>query len=218
MESENPKKGAGISKLLIIVSVAVVVLLGGAAAYFFIQYQGIKKNPNQVAQAELNRITKAVGQLITLPKDETPTLATIKDQDKLKDQSFFASSKNGDVILIYTNSKKAIIFREKDNRIINVGPISIDQQNGTPIALVKAGGNVDDVTKKINDKFAGAVTIASTTDAKNSGNVKGLTVVDVAGNNGDLAKQIAETVGGSVGSLPSGETAPAGANIVIYVK
>lgn len=216
MENEKPK--AGISKTLIIVSVAIVVILGGAATYFFIQYQGIKKNPNQVAQAELNRITKEVSQLITLPNDETPTLATIKDQDKLKDQSFFARSKNGDVILIYTKAKKAIIFREKDNRIINVGPISIDQQNGTPIALVKAGGNTDDVTKKINDKFAGAVTIASTTDAKNSGNVKGLTVVDVAGNNGDLAKQIAETVGGSVGSLPSGETAPAGANIVIYVK
>lgn len=216
MENEKPKEG--ISKVLIIVSIAVVVLLGGAATYFFIQYQGIKKNPSQVAQAELNRITKAVGQLITLPKDETPTLATIKDQDKLKDQTFFARSKNGDVILIYTKAKKAIIFREKENRIINVGPISIDQQNGTPVAIVKAGGNVDEVTKKINDKFAGSVTVATTVDAKNSGNVKGLTVVDVAGNNGDLAKQIADTIGGSVGSLPSGETAPAGANLVIYVK
>lgn len=216
MENEKPKEG--ISKVLIIVSIVVVVLLGGAATYFFIQYQNIKKNPNQVAQAELNRITKAVGQLITLPKDETPTLATIKDQDKLKDQQFFANAKNGDVILIYTNAKKAIIFREKDNRIINVGPISIDQKNGTPVAIVKAGGNVDDVTKKINDKFAGSVTVATTVDAKNSGNVKGLTVVDVAGNNGDLAKQIADAIGGSVGNLPTGETAPAGANLVIYVK
>ena len=72
--------------------------------------------------------------------------------------------------------------------------------------------------KKITEKFNGTVTVASTTDAKNKSNVKQLTVVDVAGNSGDLAKQLAELLGGSVGSLPNGETAPSGANIVVYVK
>ena len=121
-------------------------------------------------------------------------------------------------ILIYTKAQKAIVFREKENKIINVGPISIDQQNGTPIALVNAGGNVDEITKKINDKFNGSVTVKSTSDAKNKSSVKQLTVVDAAGNSGDLAKRIADAIGGSVGNLPDGETAPAGANIVIFVK
>jgi len=216
MEGEKPK--GKLSKVLLVVAVVVILALAGAAVYFFIQYQGIKKNPNQVAQAQVNKIVKEVGKLITFPNDETPTLATVQDKDKLKDQPFFANVKNGDVILIYTKAKKAIVFREKEDKIINVGPISIDQQNGTPIALVNAGGNTDDAAKKIAEKFNGTVTVASTTDAKNKSNVKQLTVVDVAGNSGDLAKQLAELLGGSVGSLPNGETAPSGANIVVYVK
>lgn len=215
---EGEKSKSGVSRILVIVAVVVILVLGGAAGYFFFKYQNIKKNPNQVAQAEVNRVAKLVGQLIALPNDESPTLATIQDKDKIKDQPFFANTKNGDIILIYTKAKKAIIFREKENKIINVGPISIDQQNGTPVALVNAGGNIDSVKKALSDKFGANVTVASTTDAKNKANVKQLTVVDSAGNSGDLAKQIADAIGGTVGSLPSGETAPAGANIVIFVK
>lgn len=216
METEKSK--GGVNKILLIVAAVVLIGLGSATVYFYIQYQNIKKNPNQVAQAEVNRIVKLVGQLIALPNDESPTLATVLDKDKLKDQPFFASTQNGDTILIYTKAKKAIIFREKANRIINVGPISIDQKNGTPVALINAGGNIDDVTKKINDKYAGSVTITGTTDAKNKSSVNKITVVDVAGNSGDQAKQLAELLGGTVGNLPSGETAPDGANIVIFVK
>lgn len=216
MESEKPK--GKLNKVLLVVAVMVILALAGAAVYFFIQYQGIKKNPNQVAQAEVNRIVKLVGKLMALPGDESPTLATVQDKDKLKDQPFFANTKNGDVILIYTKAKKAIVYREKEDKIINVGPISIDQQNGTPVALVNAGGNLDSVKKALTDKFGANVTVASTTDAKNKANVKQLTVVDAAGNSGDLAKQIADAIGGTVGNLPIGETAPSGANIVIFVK
>jgi len=215
---EESKSAGNKSKIFLIIAGILVVLLAGAAIYFFIKYQGIKKNPNQVAQAEVNRIVKLVGQLISLPNDESPTLATIKDKDQLKDQPFFANAQNGDVILIYTKAKKAIVYREKGNKIINVGPISIDQKNGTPVAIVNAGGDTDATIKKLNDKFNGSVTVTGTTDAKNKNSVKGITVVDVAGNNGDLTKQIATEIGGTVGSLPSGETAPSGANIVIIVK
>ena len=215
---EESKSAGNKSKIFLIIAGILVVLLAGAAIYFFIKYQGIKKNPNQVAQAEVNRIVKLVGQLIALPNDESPTLATIKDKDQLKDQPFFANAQNGDVILIYTKAKKAIVYREKGNKIINVGPISIDQKNGTPVAVVNAGGDTDATIKKLNDKFNGSVTVTGTTDAKNKNSVKGITVVDVAGNNGDLTKQIATEIGGTVGSLPSGETAPSGANIVIFVK
>jgi len=215
---EESKSAGNKSKIFLIIAGILVVLLAGAAIYFFIKYQGIKKNPNQVAQAEVNRIVKLVGQLISLPNDESPTLATIKDKDQLKDQPFFANAQNGDVILIYTKAKKAIVYREKGNKIINVGPISIDQKNGTPVAIVNAGGDTDATIKKLNDKFNGSVTVTGTTDAKNKNSVKGITVVDVAGNNGDLTKQIATEIGGTVGSLPSGETTPSGANIVIFVK
>jgi hypothetical protein len=56
------------------------------------------------------------------------------------------------------------------------------------------------------------------TDAKNKNSVKQLTVVDVSGQNAESAKQIAQELGGTVGSLPAGETAPAGSTIVVFVK
>lgn len=196
----------------------IILILGIVAFYFYNQYQNIKKNPNQVAQAETDQLVAQVGKLIDLPKDETPTVATVLDKEKLKDQPFFANAQNGDKILIYTKAKKAIVFRPSQNKLINVGPIAIDQKSQTQVALINAGGDTAEVTKKLNDKFAGVVAISGTTDAKNKNSVKQLTVVDVTGQNADAAKQIAEALGGTVGSLPAGETAPPGAAIVVVVK
>lgn len=196
----------------------VILILGIVAFYFYNQYQNIKKNPNQVAKAETEALVAEVGKLIDLPKDETPTVATVLDKEKLKDQPFFANAQNGDKILIYTKAKKAIIYRPKENKLINVGPIAIDQKAQVQVAIVNAGGDSADTEKKLNDKFSGTVTILSKTDAKNKNSVKKLTVVDATGQNAEAAKQIASELGGEVGSLPAGETAPQGAAIVIFVK
>ncbi len=213
------RKKSNNTNLILLIGLGVVILiLGVVAFYFYNQYQSIKKNPNQVAKAETEALVAEVGKLIDLPKDETPTVATVLDKEKLKDQPFFANAQNGDKILIYTKAKKAIIYRPKDNKLINVGPIAIDQKSQIQVAILSAGGDSDNAEKKLNDKFAGTITILSKTDAKNKNSVKKLTVVDVTGQNADAAKQIASELGGEVGSLPAGETAPQGAAIVIFVK
>ncbi len=217
MEERQKKGGVSAATIMYIIGAVVILLLAGLSIYFYIQYQNIKKNPNQVAQAETDALVKQVSKLIDLPSDETPTVATILDKEKLKDQPFFNNAKNGDKILIYTKAKKAIIFRPSENKLINVGPIAIDQKAQVPVTVVNAGGNTDSAQKTLNDKFSGGIVI-TTADAKNKNNVKALTVVDVSGQNGELANQIASALGGTVGSLPSGETAPQGASIVVYVK
>ena len=215
---ESKKTG----KLNIIISVVLVVIALALAAltfYFFRQYQNIKKNPNQVAQAEIDAVVANVGKIIDLPKDETPTLATVQDKDKLKDQPFFAQAQNGDKILIYTKSKKAIIYRPKDNILVNVGPIVIDPKTLPQLAIVDAGGDVNGAVKKLSDKFTDNVAIASSTSAKSKNSVKQTVVLDVTGKSGDLASQIAQELGGTVSNVyPAGETVPEGANIVIFVK
>lgn len=107
-----------------------VVLLGavGSAGYFYKQLAEVKKNPNKVAQDEVAATLAAVGKLIVLPEGEQPTLATVSDLEKLKDQAFFASAKVGDKVLIYTNAKKAILYSPTENKIVEVAPINI----GTP--------------------------------------------------------------------------------------
>ena len=211
------KKGKSTNLVLVIVLGVVIVLLGVASVYFYLQYQKVKKDPNIVAQQETDVLVKQVGKLIALPTDETPTVATVVDKDKLKDQPFFANAQNGDKILIYTKAKKAIVYRPKDNKLVNVGPIAINQ-NAVPVAIVNAGGDVVGIQKVLTDKLGQGVSITGTSDAKNKNSVKQITVVDVSGQNADAAKQVAEAVGGTVGSMPAGETAPQGASIVVFTK
>ena len=210
------KKSSNKNMILVIALGVVVAILAIAVVYFYLQYQKIKKNPNIVAKQETDQLVEQVSKLIDLPKDETPTVATILDKEKLKDQPFFANAQNGDKILIYTKAKKAIIFRPSQNKLINVGSIAIDQKAQVQVALVNAGGNVDDITKKLNE--SGGVNITGTSDAKNRNSVKKITVVDVSGQQGQAAQQLAQLLGGEVGSMPAGEATPQGAQIVVFVK
>ena len=111
-----------------VVLVLLVVAVGGASGsyYFYKKYNDIKANPNAEATKETEKYVSAVGKLMELPKDEMPTIATILDKEKLKDQSFFEAGENGDVLLAYTIAMKAVLYRPGANKIINVAPISIN--------------------------------------------------------------------------------------------
>ncbi len=74
---------------------------------------------------EMESIVEEVGKIIELPSDETPTVATVTDAEKLKDQVFFKKAKNGDKVLIYSNSRKAFLYRPSEKKIIEVGIVSI---------------------------------------------------------------------------------------------
>jgi hypothetical protein len=95
-----------------------------AAGYFFWQYNALKSNPETVAKEKTDTLVTKVSKLYVLPK-ETPTVAEISDKEKLKGQAFFDNAQNGDYLLLFTNAKQAIIYRESTNQLINVGPISI---------------------------------------------------------------------------------------------
>ncbi|RWZ78146.1 MAG: hypothetical protein EOT04_02705 [Candidatus Chaera renei] len=125
------RRGSLTKKLLL--AAAALLLLGalGGTWYFYNKYQQLRKNPSAAVQADTKALVDRVGKLMELPTGETPTIATIQDKDKLKDQPFFKDAQNGDKILIYAQAKKAIIFRESNNKIINVGPIAINDTSQT---------------------------------------------------------------------------------------
>lgn len=112
-------------KILISVIVVLLVVVSGYAYYYRKQYMQIKSNPQKVAQDEVNALVARVKLIMLLPEGETPTLATVADPAKLKDQAFFANAKIGDKVLLYTNSRKAILYDPINNKIVEVAPISI---------------------------------------------------------------------------------------------
>ncbi len=125
-------------------NVVIGLLIGAVLAlipsyYFYTKYQDAQKklkNPNIVAQEEIKGVTDRLSKLIVLPKNEQPTIATVTDKAKLKDQPFFAKSENGDKVILYINARKAILFREKENKIIDVAPINLTRQ-ATPSGSVQ---------------------------------------------------------------------------------
>lgn len=118
-----------LPKLLkrIIIFFILFVLAASAAAYFYYQNLSAKNNPDKAGEEEIYDIISRVGKLIILPENETPTVATVKDADSLKDQPFFATAKNGYKILIYTQAKKAILYDPEANILVEVAPLNIDK-------------------------------------------------------------------------------------------
>ena len=99
----------------------LLVISIGMGVYF---YQKATVDPQKSVQQELNDIVADVGRLMILPADETPTLATVSDPEKLKNQPFFANAKKGDKVLVYPISRKAILYSPSLNKIIEVAPVN----------------------------------------------------------------------------------------------
>ncbi len=80
----------------------------------------------EAAQLEINTLIERVGELIVLPQGEEPTVATVSDPDKLKDQVFFANAKVGDKVLIYTKARKAYLYDPEGDILLEVAPITAE--------------------------------------------------------------------------------------------
>jgi|PlaIllAssembly_1097288.scaffolds.fasta_scaffold431947_1 hypothetical protein len=87
----------------------------------------INLEPTPSPQSDAEKYLPRIAKLISLP-EETPQTAVISDIDKLGDQPFFKNARNGDIILIYPSSRKSILYRPSENKIIEVGTI----QTATP--------------------------------------------------------------------------------------
>ncbi len=119
---------AGGKPAYLIFAVLIIVAIGAAVLFYF-KYQGAIGRARSLLGSsstnveEASKLIQKVGKLTDLP-NETPTVATISDAAKLQSQPFFAKAQNGDKVLIYTNAKKAYLYRPSTNKIIDIGPVS----------------------------------------------------------------------------------------------
>jgi hypothetical protein len=218
--------------LIIIIIVGLILGLASGGAYFFLKYQSQK---NMVAGAqdtqELDKVVEKVGKLIELPQKEQAALATVSDITKLKDQPFFINARNGDKVLIYEQSKKAILYRPESNKVIEVGPINIQQpqveqtgqsqnQENKVMVAIYNGTTTTGLTRRAEGELLALsslqVEVVAKENASSSAYSESL-VIDLKGGNADKAKQLATVIKGKVASLPTGETGPLDADILIIL-
>jgi cell division protein FtsB len=114
--------------LLIIIGILIVLGTGG---YLYKRNHDLQaenkllSNPTELAKQQQVELEKLVGALVDLPSGETPTVATVSDSAKLKEQAFFELAQNGDKVLIYSKAKKAYLYRPSTNKMVNIAPVNI---------------------------------------------------------------------------------------------
>lgn len=100
--------------------IILLVLTGSIIGFIFLYKNTAAVSPN----GDTSKLIDEISKIYDLPKDETPTVATVTDVSKLVSQPFFAKAKNGDKVLIYQNTKKAILYDPNAKRILEVAPIN----------------------------------------------------------------------------------------------
>lgn len=203
----------------------ILIIASLAGGYFSYQYYLVKKEfgPQLATQQETKRVVSAVAKLMLLP-DETPTIATITDINKLKGQDFFSKAKNGDKILIYTNAKEAILYSPSTNKILGVAPVTIGGGGQAPSQATQAriglrnGTTSTGITYKVEAQIQQLFPGATVTLKDNSSNKYAKTIVVVLNNAAASAAQdLANKLNATVSNLPSGESAPAGIDLLVIV-
>lgn len=258
-ETDITKSGNLAKKIGFLVVVVVFLGLLGTSVYFYLKYRKAVTNPNVAMQDEVKDISEKIGKFMELPA-EIPTVATVSDKEKLQGQAFFANAQNGDRVLIYSKSQKAILWRPTTNKVIEVAslggrvenisapatseatpttaqPTPTNQENNASAAptenqntqkvgtdlksvpteesvqlkkvVVYNGTKIKGLAGKLADEIStgiDGVEIAGTGNAV-SDYTKTI-VIDLSGNNSEVAQKIAETLSGEVGTLPKGEKKP----------
>ena len=223
-----------MSSLNKVLPILVILAVVGAATggYFYFQYQEAQKEIQKIkddpatlkkaAEEEIKKLLSEIGNVISLPDGEQPTVATVTDIEKLKDQPFFSKAKNGDKVVIYTNSKKAILYDPNTKKIIEVAPVNI----GTPSAqaaqakiALRNGTSKVGITGKVETDIKKAfpeANIASKENA-NSKNYEKTTVIILNDSAKIAAESLAKSLNISTGDLPAGEDKPSDMDILIII-
>ena len=238
--SQAPGKRFPSKLPFIIAAIIIISILIGGGIYLYINNSGgtlpgQSQNQNTDATAEAKELVEKVGRLYELPPNEVPTIATVSDVSKLAEQEFFQKAQNGDKVLIFTQAKKAILYRPSTDKIIEVGPVNLDNQpqiegeneatesaqtNTGPVRVsLYNGTQTAGLTRRMETQLAtfDAVEVEIATRENASGDHEETVVVDLSGQNAAAAREIAEFANARVAQLPSGEVRPANADILIIL-
>lgn len=123
--SELSTRLTAILKSRVFFVIVVIILACIPIAYFYHQSQ-TKKATDKLEFVD--QVVKQVDRHYILPVGESPTLATVSDVNRVRSQAFFANAANGDKVLVYAKARKAILYRPSADKIVEVAPLEIGNQ------------------------------------------------------------------------------------------
>jgi hypothetical protein len=185
-----------------VIFILIIAIIG------IVNYHNTHKFDNQKSP---NQVESLVGKHIVLPTGETPTLATITGHDKLDHSSIlYTKGKDGDRVLIYVQAGFVYIYRPSIDRIVAVGPVSVDQgipeSKNTSITIVDSTSRPT-IAQQVKDKIQTAypfskVSIGSST---NKPNFPYTLIIDNTDNKDNLVNDLSSLLNAKRGVVPLSE-------------
>ena len=100
------------------IPVAIVALIVTATLFFTID-----RTP-QVEGTEQQRILDRVSEHFLIPLNSEPVVSRLTNTANLKEQQeFYIAAEDGDYLILLLNAKKAILYSDEKDLLLNVGPI-----------------------------------------------------------------------------------------------
>jgi hypothetical protein len=130
MVASIPKK----SRVKKMVTIGVLLVVLCAVVAFVLTKIYPEKYAKMRADREAATVINNVKDLIVLPEG-TPAIFDVQDPELLVgQQAFFAGVEKGDKLLVYPESAKAIIYSPRRDIIVNVGPVTFDQNESSGVS------------------------------------------------------------------------------------
>lgn len=150
------RKFGAVSIIITLIVLAVAIFLG-------ISIFSNSTNPDEPpTEKEIARVLEAASAHIDIPEGE-PIVGRIRNAEALiAEQAFYQGAKDGDYLIIFPSSAKAVVYSLDDDILVNVGPI-IFQREGEPTELflddpitveVRNGGEVAGAAGDLADKLS----------------------------------------------------------------
>jgi hypothetical protein len=197
-----------------IVLIVLLVASIGFGAYYYKQYQDLKITSSKTPEQRNEELIAKINKVYQLPKDETPVVALVTDEAKFKEEyPVFTEAKKDDSLLLYEKAGQAVLYRDSENRVVGTATFAVKRGKTLYIVGDLAGQNAAEASLAA---LSGEVRVAGKVTPV--GQYTATTVVDVTGQNSDLAQKVASLVGGTVAErLPVDEKVADDAEIVVLV-
>jgi hypothetical protein len=106
----------------------IVIILAIATSGYFVIGKIFGGSSSDAGSVDVEALRAEIGKLIVLDDAEeaSASVVTADDVEKLGQTPFFSGIRNGDEILILSQSRRIIIYRPSEKILVNVGPIMDD--------------------------------------------------------------------------------------------
>jgi hypothetical protein len=117
-----------------LIALMLTLVVGVGLGFFIAPKNTLAVTPvipteNKLSDAQVIEVITNLGKLMTIPtlEQEKPLVAVITNAEQLKkEQGFYSTAESGDLLVLYSSTRRAIIFDSRNNKIKNAGPVILD--------------------------------------------------------------------------------------------